>query len=61
MEKKSTGAQVEVLLVEETRDNCWLALVKPGKRFSVGSEIYFGDGLLKATVVDKDEATGEDI
>lgn len=56
--EKSTGAQVEVLLVEETRDNCWLALVKPGKRFSVGSEIYFGDGLLKATVVDKDEATG---
>lgn len=44
--------------MEETRDNCWLALVKPGKRFSVGSEIYFGDGLLKATVVDKDEATG---
>lgn len=56
--KKSTGAQVEVLLVEETDDNCWLALVKPGKRFSLGSEIYFGDGLLKATVVDKDEATG---
>lgn len=57
--KKSTGAQVEVLLVEETENNCWLALVKPGKRFSVGSEIFFGDSpFLKATVIAKDEATG---
>ncbi len=57
--KKSTGAAVEVLLVEETEHNCWLALVKPGKRFSVGSEIFFGDSpFLKATVVGKDEATG---
>lgn len=57
--KKSTGAQVEVLLVEETTHNCWLALVKPGKRFSIGSEIFFGDSsMLKATVVGKDEVTG---
>ncbi|BAQ63075.1 S-adenosylmethionine:tRNA ribosyltransferase-isomerase [Geminocystis sp. NIES-3708] len=57
--KKSTGAQVEVLLVEETTNNCWLALVKPGKRFSIGSEILFGDSsLLKATVVGKDKSTG---
>lgn len=55
--KKSTGAEVEVLLVEENEDNCWLALVKPGKRFLVGSEIIFSDDL-KATVVGKDEATG---
>ncbi|NCO75647.1 MAG: tRNA preQ1(34) S-adenosylmethionine ribosyltransferase-isomerase QueA [Cyanobacteria bacterium] len=55
--KKSTGAQVEVLLVEETENNCWLALVKPGKRFSIGSEIIFGD-ILKATVIGKDESTG---
>jgi S-adenosylmethionine:tRNA ribosyltransferase-isomerase len=38
---KSTGAEVEVLLLEERRHNCWLALVKPGKRFKVGSEIIF--------------------
>lgn len=59
--KKSTGAEVEVLLVEEKSPNCWLSLVKPGKRFSIGSKIYFGDRnqpLLKAKVVDKDEATG---
>ena len=51
-------------MVEEKSDNCWLALVKPGKRFSLGSEIWFGydkktdEVLLTATVIDKDEATG---
>ncbi len=38
---KSTGAEIEVLLLEERRHNCWLALVKPGKRFKVGAEIIF--------------------
>ena len=39
--RKSTGAQIEVLLLEEKQQNCWLALVKPGKRFKKGSEIVF--------------------
>jgi S-adenosylmethionine:tRNA ribosyltransferase-isomerase len=61
---RSTGAEVEVLLLEERRHNCWLALVKPGKRFKVGSEIIFtavGDGEqqeLRATVVESDPETG---
>ncbi|ELS03327.1 S-adenosylmethionine:tRNA ribosyltransferase-isomerase [Xenococcus sp. PCC 7305] len=38
---KSTGAAVEVLLLEETETNCWLALVKPGKRFKLGTKILF--------------------
>lgn len=62
--QRSTGASVEVLLVEEKEDNCWLALVKPGKRFRIDSKIIFGVGvdgdnnLLEATVIDKDEETG---
>ena len=64
--RKSTGAQIEVLLLEEKQKNCWLALVKPGKRFKKGSEIVFvarEDSLepqreLKATVLETDEATG---
>ena len=59
--KKSTGAEVEVLLVEEKSHNCWLSLVKPGKRFTLGSKIYFGDPestFLSATVIEKDQATG---
>ncbi|RCJ18104.1 tRNA preQ1(34) S-adenosylmethionine ribosyltransferase-isomerase QueA [Nostoc sp. ATCC 43529] len=38
---KSSGAQIEVLLLEEKQHNCWLALVKPGKRFKQGAKIFF--------------------
>ncbi|MGB5633306.1 MAG: tRNA preQ1(34) S-adenosylmethionine ribosyltransferase-isomerase QueA [Waterburya sp.] len=64
---KTTGSQVEILLIEEGIDNCWLALVKPGKRFTMGAKISFdlvGDRILpdnfqlQATVIDKDQATG---
>jgi S-adenosylmethionine:tRNA ribosyltransferase-isomerase len=39
--RKSTGAEIEVLLLEERQHNCWLALVKPGKRFKRGTKIIF--------------------
>ncbi|MGJ5674401.1 MAG: tRNA preQ1(34) S-adenosylmethionine ribosyltransferase-isomerase QueA [Nostochopsis sp.] len=39
--QKLTGAEVEVLLLEERQHNRWLALVKPGKRFKRGSQIGF--------------------
>lgn len=38
---KSTGAPVEVLLLEEHSDNIWFALVKPGKRFKPGARVVF--------------------
>ncbi|HEY9799448.1 MAG TPA: tRNA preQ1(34) S-adenosylmethionine ribosyltransferase-isomerase QueA [Leptolyngbyaceae cyanobacterium] len=65
---KSTGAEIEVLLLEERQDNCWLALVKPGKHFKLGSKIVFSEAGLKndvvtaqltATVLEHDAATGE--
>ena len=65
--RKTTGSQVEILLLEEKPDNCWLALVKPGKRFTPGAKIIFdpvdssldlGDFKLQARVVDRDAATG---
>ncbi|NBD15425.1 MAG: tRNA preQ1(34) S-adenosylmethionine ribosyltransferase-isomerase QueA [Cyanobacteria bacterium] len=61
---KTTGAAVEVLLLEETNPNCWLALVKPGKRLPIGAKIQFFSRqgkqkpILEATVMAKDEATG---
>jgi S-adenosylmethionine:tRNA ribosyltransferase-isomerase len=67
--RKSTGAGIEVLLLEERQDNCWLALVKPGKRFKKGSKLVFeaksreNDSFpppfssLTATVIETDEAT----
>jgi S-adenosylmethionine:tRNA ribosyltransferase-isomerase len=63
---KSTGSPVEILLLEEKAENCWLALVKPGKRFKIGTEILFdppsdsepADAIaLKAKVIARDEAT----
>lgn len=69
--RKSSGAAVEVLLVEERQQNTWLALVKPGKRLQPGVRILFeretGDKgnqphssppSMSATVLDTDEATG---
>ncbi|MEH2257354.1 tRNA preQ1(34) S-adenosylmethionine ribosyltransferase-isomerase QueA [Nostoc sp.] len=38
---KSTGAKIQVLLLEERQHNCWLALVKPGKSFKQGAKIIF--------------------
>ena len=62
--QKVGGASVEILLLEEIKSNYWLALVKPGKRFKLGTEIIFTKNStsesenLKATVIDRDEATG---
>lgn len=58
--RKPTGAPVEVLLLEERQDNCWLALVKPGRRLKSGATILFephksGERPLTTTPV----ATGE--
>jgi S-adenosylmethionine:tRNA ribosyltransferase-isomerase len=64
--RKSTGAPVEILLLEEKEHNCWLSLVKPGKRFKIGTEIWFephedisptDSFRLKAITIDRDEAT----
>ncbi len=41
--QKATGLAVEVLLLEpQPQPNCWLALVKPGRRLKPGTVIYFG-------------------
>ncbi len=52
--KEGTGAAIEVLLLKriEGQENTWETLVKPGKKAGIGTRILFGDGLLKAEVVD---------
>jgi S-adenosylmethionine:tRNA ribosyltransferase-isomerase len=64
-QKLNGGAQVEVLLLEETGVNQWLALVKPGKRLQPGATIGFipqgetePSSELQAVIADRDEATG---
>ena len=40
--KQDTGAKVEVLLLKELGNDCWEALVRPGKRLKRGAKMYFG-------------------
>ena len=50
---RETGGAVEVLLLKDLGSNRWETLTRPGRKARRGSEIFFGDGSLKATVVDE--------
>ena len=50
--KEDTGAAIEILLLKRTGADTWETLVKPGKKARPGARIVFGDGLLRAEVVD---------
>jgi len=47
------GGRAEVLLLAERGDGLWEALVTPGRRIPVGRRLVFGDGQLRAEVVDR--------
>jgi len=49
--EKATGANVEILLLENLEDCIWKALVKPGKRLPLGAIIDFSENIL-AKVID---------
>ena len=51
-QKADTGANVEVLLLKRHEGDVWETLVKPGKKCRPGAKLTFGDGLLKAEVLD---------
>ena len=51
-EKEETGAHVEVLLLKRQEKDVWETLVKPGKKCKPGTRLSFGNGLLKAEVLD---------
>lgn len=51
-EREGTGAHVEVLLLKRYEGDVWETLVKPGKKCRPGSRLVFGDGLLKAEVME---------
>lgn len=50
--KDETGAKVEFLLLKQISGNTWETLCKPGKKAKVGAKFTFGEGTLKATVVE---------
>ena len=51
-EREGTGGHVEVLLLKRKDKDVWETLVKPGKKCKPGIRLVFGDGLLKAEVLE---------
>ncbi len=50
--KKETGAKVEFLLLNNMEKDIWECIVRPGNKLHVGTKVIFGDGILKAEVLD---------
>ena len=50
--KKSTGAKIEFLLLNRIEGDIWECIVRPGHKLKPGTEVEFGDGILKAKVLD---------
>lgn len=50
--KKDTGANVEFLLLKRLEGDEWEAMVRPGNKLKVGSHVEFGEGLLKAEILE---------
>lgn len=50
--KDDTGARIEFLLLRQVENDVWETLVKPGRKAKIGTRFTFGDGLLKAEVLD---------
>ena len=50
--KKDTGANVEFLLLKRLDGDIWESIVRPGSKLKTGAKVIFGDGLLKATVLE---------
>lgn len=56
--REGTGAKIEIVLLIRKSINQWEVLIKPGKKAKPGTEISFGDGRLKAKVIDTTEVGG---
>jgi S-adenosylmethionine:tRNA ribosyltransferase-isomerase len=50
--KEGSGGKMEFLLLKRKEKDLWETLVKPGRRAQIGSRFLFGNGELKAQVVD---------
>lgn len=50
--KEDTGGKIEFLLLKRIDLNTWNVILKPGKRARTGARFVFGDGMLKAEVIE---------
>jgi S-adenosylmethionine:tRNA ribosyltransferase-isomerase len=51
-EREGTHGQVEVLLLKRNEGDVWETLVRPGKKCKPGQKLVFGDGKLRAEVIE---------
>ncbi|MBQ3409207.1 MAG: tRNA preQ1(34) S-adenosylmethionine ribosyltransferase-isomerase QueA [Clostridia bacterium] len=51
--KEITGANVEFLLLNRIEGDTWEVMVRPGKKLMPGTRVNFGNGLLKAEIIEK--------
>ena len=50
--KKETGANVEFLLIKQYRRRYMGSMVRPGNKLHEGAKVIFGEGLLKAEILE---------
>lgn len=50
--KADTGAAVEILLLKHREKDVWEALARPGKKLRPGAAVVFGDGRLRAEILE---------
>ena len=56
--KNTSGITVEFLLLKRLEMDMWEVLVRPGRRLHTGDMVSFGDGLLKAEILESTESGG---
>ncbi|MBQ3114958.1 MAG: tRNA preQ1(34) S-adenosylmethionine ribosyltransferase-isomerase QueA [Clostridia bacterium] len=50
--REDTGSPIEFLLLSRKETDVWEVILKPGKKAKVGKRFVFGEGKLKAEVID---------
>ena len=50
--KKETGANVEFLLLKNIEGDIWECIVRPGNKLKPGTKVIFGEGILKAEILE---------
>ena len=53
--KEDTGVNVEFLLLNRIEGDIWEVMVHPGRRLKKGAQVTFGEGLLKAEILEQME------
>lgn len=51
-EKEETGAHVEFLLLNQKENDVWEVITGPGRRAKVGARFTFGNGILRAEILE---------